>query len=373
VEGHPLWEEKESEDVQKAIAYLLAHGIEGIADAPDYVRGRALFEALLKRSLALRHEDPAEMVTFARWAVMAVRSLAKEGYEAQDMADFHCRAWMELANAHRVADSIAFAENAMNVAQDHYCKGTKNDALTARFLTLQASLQGDLRQFELASTALDVVAMIQRRQGEDHLAGRALIKKGLYLSYSGRSEEALKVIREGMALINREKDPSLYFAAVQNEARALKDCGRLKEARLVLWANLQRQEAAGGRLNLLKLQWLEGEINVGLGELERAGRSFLMVKQGFEEAGMVYTASVVSLDLAAVWLDQGRAFEARALACEAAEVFLSLRIHREAMTAVMILQKCFETERATARLIKSVADYLRESERDKTARFTPVF
>jgi hypothetical protein len=215
--------------------------------------------------------------------------------------------------------------------------------------------------------------MIQRRQGDDHLVGRALIKKGLYVGYDGRSEEALKVTREGMALIDREQDPGLYFAAVQNEARALKDCGRLREARAVLWTNLQHQDAAGGRLNLLKLRWLEGEINVGLGELERAGRSFLLVKQGFEEAGMVYTAAVASLDLAALWFQQGRAFEARALACEAAEVFLGLRIHREAMMAVRILLNCFETERVTLPLIQSVANYLRDSERNKTARFTPVF
>ncbi len=372
MEDHPGWEQG-LESVEKAIAYLLAHGIEGLADAPEYVRGRALFEALLTRSRALRHEDPAGMVTLARWAVMAVRSLAKEGFGTRAMADFHCRAWAELANAHRVADNVDSAEHAMNLAQDYYCKGTQNDVLTARFLTLQASLHGDLRQFELASAALDVVAMIHRRHGDNHLASRALIKKGLYVGYAGRSEEALKVTREGMALIDREQDAGLYFAAVQNEARALKDCGRLREARAVLWANLQHQDDAGGRLNLLKLRWLEGEINVGLGELERAGRSFLLVKQGFEEAGMIYTASVASLDLAALWLQQDRAFEARALACEAAEVFLSLRIHREAMMAVRILQNCFETERATARLIRSVADYLRDSERDKTARFTPVF
>lgn len=179
--------------------------------------------------------------------------------------------------------------------------------------------------------------------------------------------------REGKALIDRERDPSLYFAAVQNEARALKNCGRLREARAVLWANLQHQDTAGGRLNLLKLRWLEGEINADLGALDRAERDFLVVKAGFVEANLSYKAAIVSLDLATVWLLKGRIFEARALACEAAEVFLSLRIHREAMMAVRILLNSFETERATARLIRSVADYLRNSERDKTMRFVPVF
>lgn len=160
MEDHPGWE-GESEIVEKAIAYLLAHGFEGLADAPDYVRGRALFEALLERSWVLRHEDPAGMVTFTRWAVVVAGTLEREGYGAQEVADFYCRAWAELANAHRVADDLDSAERAMDCAQDYYCKGTRNDPLSARFLDLQASLQGNLRKYEQASAALDVVATIQ--------------------------------------------------------------------------------------------------------------------------------------------------------------------------------------------------------------------
>lgn len=370
---HPDRDE-EAETVEKAIAFLVAHGIEGLADAPEeYVRGHVLFEALLKRSWDLRHENPAQMVCLARWATVVACSLKPPAYSAEQAADFSCQAWAELGNAYRVADDTSSAERAMARATTYYRKGSRRADLAARFLDLQASLYGHLRQFEMASEVLDAVHTIHRRQGDDHLAGRALITRGLYAGYADRPEEALRLTREGMTLINHEREPSLYFAAVQNVARALKNCGRLKEARAVLWANLQHQESAGGRLNLLKLRWLEGEINAALGEVERAERSFLQVKQGFEEAGLGYTAAVASLDLAALWLQQGRAFEARALACEAAEVFLGLRIHREAIMAVRILQNCFETERATARLIRSVADYLRDSERDKTARFTPVF
>lgn len=370
---HPIWEE-EAETIEKAIAYLKVHGIEGLADAPEeYVRGRVLFEALLKRSWDLRHDDPAQMVCLAQWATVVACSLKAPAYGAEQAADFSCRAWAELGNAYRVADDISSAERAMANATAYYRKGSRNDDLAARYLDLQASFYGHLRQFDMASEILEVVHTIHCRQGDDHLAGRALITRGLYAGYDNRPEEALRLTRAGMTLIDRERDPSLYFAAVQNVARALKNCGRLREARTVLWVNLQHQDTAGGRLNLLKLRWLEGEINVALGEFDRAERAFVVVREGFAEANLSYKAAIVSLDLAALWLLKGQVVEARTLACEAAEVFLGLGIHREALISVEILLNCFETERVTARLIQSVADYFRESERDKTKRFTPVF
>jgi hypothetical protein len=373
VDCQPIREE-EAETVEKAIAYLVAHGMEGLADAPEeYVRGRVLFEALLKRSWDLRHEDPGQMVCLARWATVVASSLKPPDHTAEEAADFRCRAWATLGNAYRVADDLFAAERAMGHATVYYRQGTRSDDLAAWFLDLQASLYGDLRRFEMASEVLNAVHTIHRRRGDNHLAGRALINRGLYAGYDNRPEEALRLTREGVAMIDPEREPVLHFAAVQNEARALKNVGRLREARAVLWTNLQFQGTAGGRLNLLKLRWLEAEINVALGEFDRAERSFLLVRAGFREAKLPYKEAIVSLDLAALWLSQCRTSEARVLACEAAKVFLGLGIHQEALVSIEILLNCFETERVTERLIRCVADYLRESERDKTKRFTPVF
>jgi tetratricopeptide (TPR) repeat protein len=147
------------------------------------------------------------------------------------------------------------------------------------------------------------------------------------------------------------------------------DCGRFEEAQALLAENRWRYERDGARLNQVKHGWLGGLIRAGLGDVEGAEKALLEARQGFEEAGLSYHASVTSLDLATVWIRQGRASEARQVVEKAVEVFQALGIGREAMGALLLLRKAFEMERATASLLQSVADYLRRLEHNPGARF----
>jgi tetratricopeptide (TPR) repeat protein len=339
------------------------------AGAPEDIRGRALFETLLERSRAARYRDPAEMVRLAEQAALAAAGLRPDRCSPRQIADLQCWAWAELGNAYRVADDLESAELALCRASELFTGGTGDEELRARLFDLLASFYGARRQFDMARSALDIALGVYERRRDDQLAGRALIKMGNYMGYAGQPEEGVRLTREGLSRLDEERDPGLVFVAVHNLSRLLKDCGHFREARKILWQNRKRHEYAGGPLNLLKLRWLEGEINAGLGELERAEQAFLAVRTGFAEAGMGYTAAVASLDLATIWLRQGRDAEARQLARETAEAFLALGIHREALGAILILQKSLEVCQANATLVESVARYLRRAEEDPTARF----
>lgn len=331
--------------------------------------GRALFETLLERSCAARYRDPAEMVRFAEQAALAAAGLRSDRCSPRQIADLRCRAWAELGNAYRVADNLESAEVAFGRASELFTSGSGDEELRARLFDLLGAFYSSRRQFDMALSALDIALGIYERRRDDHLAGRTLIKIGTHTGYAGRPEEAIRLTREGLSRLDEERDPGLVFAAVHNLARWLKDCGHFREARKLLWRNRKRHEHAGGPLNLLKLRWLEGEINAGLGELDRAEQAFLAVRTGFAEAGMGYTAAVASLDLATIWLRQGRDAEARQLARETADVFLALGIQREALGAILILQKSLEVSQASVTLVESVARYLRRAEDDPTARF----
>lgn len=345
----------------------------GLADgaAGGVRRDGALLEALLEGSRAARHQDPDRMIRLAEEATRVAASLDPDHQTPRQIADAECRAWAELGNAHRVADNLAAAEDALGRAAELFTRGTGDEGLQARLFDLLASFYGARRRFEMARTALEVALGIYQRQGNRQLAGRALLKMGTYTGYAGRPEEAIRLTREGLALLDEERDPGLVFVAVHNLARWLTDCGQFREARKLLWQNRTRHQHAGGALNLLKIRWLEGEINAGLGELERAAIAFQAVRDGFAEAGLHYTAAVASLDLATVWLRQGREAEAHRLALDAARVFLALGIHREALGAVLILQQALEVSQAGAALLESVARFLRRAEDDPAARFEP--
>jgi tetratricopeptide (TPR) repeat protein len=357
----------------KAVRTTLARAGAGAAAAlsGDEVQGesRARFESLLERSRAARYRDPAEMIRLAQEATWVAAALGSHRYSPRQLADLQCRAWAELGNAYRVADDLEAAETALGRASELYTGGTGDEELRARLFDLLASFYGARRQFDKARSALDVALGVYERRRDHQLAGRALIKMGNYMGYAGQPEEGVRLTREGLARLDEERDAGLVFVAMHNLSRLLKECGHFREARKLLWQNRKRHEYAGGPLNLLKLRWLEGEINAGLGELDRAEQAFLAVRTGFAEAGMGYTAAVASLDLATVWLRQGRDAEARQLARETAEVFLALGIHREALGAVLILQKALEVCQASSTLVESVARYLRRAEDDPTARF----
>lgn len=341
---------------------LLSDAGEELPEVPVPLRGVPLFECLLQLSWALRHENPAEMVRLAEQARELAETFDTAELGASAVADLQCRAWVEVGNAYRVADDLAAAERALGAATERYLKGTQDEILAARLFSVQASLLGDSRRFDLAETALDLVFTIHRRRGDDHEAGRALLKKGIFAGYQGSSEAAIQLIEQGLGLLDEERDPRLVFQALHNLARLLLDAGQLREARMALWKAKARGLDAGGRVDELKVRWLEGQINAGLGELERAEAALREVKEGFAAAGLGYKAALAGLELGSVLLRQGHSETAVREVLASASVFISLGISREASASVLLLQKALERQIVDSALLEYVIALLHRSE-----------
>ena len=329
---------------------------------PEPLQGVPLFESFLQQSWAFRHENPAEMVRLAERARGLAESMRLRGLTPQALADLQCRAWIELGNAYRVADDLAAAERALGRATEKFLEGTQDDLLAARLFSVQASLLTDGRRFNLAETALDLVIGIHQRRNDSHEAGRALLQKGIVAGYQGRSEEALQLITRGLQGLDEERDPRLAHMALHNQAILLLDTGQLREARIALWKARAGGLDPGGRVNELKVRWLEGRINLALGELERSETALREVKQGFAEADLVYKAALAGLELGAVLLRQDKAEDAAEEILAAADIFMSLGIGREASASVLLLRRAAEQRIVDAALIDYVADVLRSSE-----------
>jgi tetratricopeptide (TPR) repeat protein len=357
-------EELKEERKREALSLIAdISSLEELPEVPPHLRGVPLFEALLERSWSLRHENPAEMVKVAEWARVLAEGLEPGEMRAQPIADVQCRAWIELGNAHRVADHLSDAERALGRATELFLVGTQDELLAARLFDIQASLLGDLRRFDLASTALDLVFAIYRRRGDEHLSGRALIKRGIYIGYQGQAEESVRTIERGLGLIDEDRDPRLMRIGLHNQARFLMDCGRLREARIALWKAKARGPAAGEQINELKIRWLEGQINAGLGELERAETALLDVRRGFEQAGLGYKAALAGLELGLVRLRRGHTDAAVQEVLAATDVFLSLGIAREAAASALLLRKTLDRKILDAALLEHVIGQLHRAEK----------
>ena len=356
------------EDLKKEVLHLLTRGgLDALADAPPELSGIPLLEALLERSWALRHADPAQMVQLAHAATMHASRLEGREIGAKKVADLRCRAWTELANAYRVADELDRADGALSQAINYFLRGTLNDLLGARFFTVFALQQGARRHFDLAFETFDVVASVYQRHGDHHLAGRTVIMRSIFVGYSGNAEAAIQGIQRGLLSIDERREPTLVFAAVQSQIRFLMDSGKLDQALEALDRLKQRDLGLSGRVSALKLRWLEGQIHVGLKKLELAEQALREVKEGFEEAGLGYKAALAGLELGAVWFQQGDFAGAEEIVLECADVFLSLGIRRELTASLLVVRKAAESRYLSLSALQHVIDQLQKEERSPHA------
>lgn len=341
----------------KALSFLVSGGgVESLGS-----QGRAslgVYEALLARSWVLRFDDPEEMCRLASSAVEVAGRFGPKAHGARRVADLRARAWGELANALRVADRLGEAKLAFGKAFSFRQRGTDDPLLRARLLDLEASYFGTRREFASAQDRLDIVPELYRKAGEPHLAGRTLITRAVYLGYSGNPEEALRLTREGLLLIEPERDPGLLRDALHNQLGLLVDLARFPEARKLLFKNRGRLQSCG-RISRLKLQGIEGQISYGSGNLVSAEGFFRRVKRGFARAPMKLHSALAGLQLAMALLRQGRIDEAEREVLEAAKVFFSLQIHREILGSVLLLKEAAEMRRLTVALLENEVRHIR--------------
>lgn len=344
------------------------------APPPLSARERALrdelrCQTLLERSRSLRHSDPEGMVIAASLAVSLAEQISAEHSRGRTaLADLQARARAELGNARRVADDLAGAEADLAHALVCAGRGTGDPRLLAVLMDLTASLYSDQRRFTLAAQLLDGVYAIFHTLGETHHAGRALISKGVAAGYALESDEAVRLLGQGLLLIDPRRDPNLVLAGVHSLLYFLVDGGRLTEASRLLALSRPLYIAQGGRLDQLKARWLDGRIAAGLGDDANAEKAFGEVRTGFADAELPYDAALVSLALAEVWLRAGRTQEIKVLVDEMLSIFRARQIRREAIAALLMLREALEQEGATVSLLRTVASELERLEREPMRR-----
>ncbi|HEX3129054.1 MAG TPA: tetratricopeptide repeat protein, partial [Thermoanaerobaculia bacterium] len=236
----------------------------------------------------------------------------------------------------------------------------------------EASLRKAQRRFDEAVALLEQVYRAYLRLGERHLAGRALMKRGITLELSGKSDEAIRSLQQAVSLMDADRDPKLLAAAQHSLLKTLVDCGRLKEASRLLLQSGLRQKFADDPLNLLRLRWVEAKILAGHGRLENAEEAFRAVYWGFHQRELHYVAAVAGLDLAEVLLRQAKHAEAHALAVDLYDTFQERRIDVEAQRALMTFEVVCSVQAATPTIARRIGEFLDRRQHNPTLLFEPL-
>lgn len=322
----------------------------------------SLSEALLDQLRELRNQ-PFEMLRLARIAREASERLDPAERGPRETADLRARAWGELANACRAHDDMVEAETAMLHALDLRAEGTGSEHLLARLADLSASLFCDQRRFVEAFQMLDTAHSLYTKLGLAHDAGRVLVMKGLFTGYTGNAEEGLQILSQGLAAIDRDRDPRLAFRTLHNILLFRVELGAFEEAQHQLQRMRPLYNRYASSLDWVKLRTIEGKIAAGVGDLRRAETLFREVRRELDATGLGYQAAIISMDLAAVCLRLGKKAEVRQLVAEMVATFRSLGVEREAMASLLMLTEAVEQDRATLELLSLVSGVLQRLER----------
>jgi len=292
----------------------------------EALHGRPLVEALLQKSWDVRFDDPRAMRWLAYNALKAAESLRPEEHAPAALADLQARAWTRLANAYRITEEFLEAEAAFARARELLRRGSGDLHYLAETAACEASLRSHQRRVTEARELLSRVYRLYLKLGDRHLAGQALLSTGLLSEYTGASRQGVFLFRQGLGLLEPDRDPQLVAAGQQGLIIELVASHEYREASALFLKSDLRQ-----RLNdNPRVRWLEGRLLAGLGQLTKAENALRNVQEELRESRYALSAATVGLHLLSVLEKQGKYSQLRKTALESYIVFRDLKIRREA-------------------------------------------
>jgi tetratricopeptide (TPR) repeat protein len=329
--------QREHERKERGIALVRAKGWGNLTSSErrSLRTGWARVEMLLELSFEMRYRDRQVMLELALSAQRVADRLQPTAFHPESLLfDLRARVAAEVANAERVNERFLRAEEAVETARSLLEQGTGELMIQAYVDEVEASLLKDNRRLREAELLLSQAHRAYRRLGETHLAGRALMTRGICRAIQGKPAQAVPFLRQAVDLLDGSRDPQLLAAAHHNLLDALVDAGNLGEAGRMLLESGLRQTFADDPLNLLRIRWVEGKILAGRDRFKEAERVFTEVRDGFRVQGLELVSANAGLDLAKLLLRQGKNEVVHELAKELVAHAKERKIHPEAVNAL---------------------------------------
>lgn len=326
-------------------------------------------EYLLEQSYQYLAQDPARAEDLARLALVIAEKLEGSHYGPALIHDLKARAFAYLGNAQRVSMDLDEADQSLTQAEKNLQDGSGDPLLQARLLSFMGSLRREQRRFDEAEECLEKAESIYREAGESHWLGHTLVKHAKLHYDAGDMGKAIGLYEKALDLIDRKADPRLEFCLLMGLAGAHQEQSDFDQASKLLAKANKLAEAQSNPLDALRLRWIQGKVAYGQDELEQAESSFDAVRSGFIDRDLDYEAALVSLDTAQVYAQQGRTAEMKQLAEAMLPIFRSRNIHREATAALLVFQKAALAEKASLKMVREIASYLREARDNPQLRY----
>ncbi len=383
-------------DFHRAVLPLVARLVASPTSEPPAAGGEEEIRALAPLLDRLSPQDLQDLVdklpSLRRWAFVnlvgeeSARAATVDAKRALELARFTLWVaervsgeeawaslvfgWAVLGNARRVEGDLAEALEAFARSARLQAERPEGGAELFepwRLLDLEASLRIDLRQLPEALRLLDQAAEVAPWTGPTR--AHLLCIRSIALDRMGDPQGSVVALREALSQIDPKAEPRLFCMLQFNLADTLTSVGQAAEAAEMLPALRRMQAQVGNGLNQIRLRWLEGKIDAGLGRLDRAIEALSWVRAAFAGEDLRYDEAQAGMDLAGLYLKQGRTSEVKRLVLQMAPVFKANGVHAEARKALDLFRRAVEKEAATPELAGRLAGYLRRAQHDPEMRF----
>ena len=374
-----VWHQGRSYDKEKEAAPGLVAKLEELTPERQLLLARnnsrfwtrAVCELLIDRAFDSCETELDNALRQATLATVLSDSLADEQYGRGVANDVRARAWSLLGHVQRAASRLYEAEDSFARAEAALDGGSGDPCILGRVWYRKALLRHAQRRFEEALT-LHRHAAREFAAGQDaHLIGCSLVERARTLRELGDLQGAVQSIRAGMAKLDLERRPRMELVAKHNLTLYLQELGETEEAMHLVGELLPLHAQVGGKVDKLRLRWLEGKLAHLQGDLERGRDAFREVREGFVARSMPYDVALVSLDLAAVYLKLERYADVLRLAGEMVAIFRSLQIDRETIAALFFLEQAAATRGVSLALLAELASYLKRARHEPGLVFEP--
>lgn len=337
--------------------------IRALLEQREDLRSWALCELLCHRSLEAARDRAVELAEVAVW--LAERISGEEAWRLR-VQGF---AWAHLGDARRAFGDLSSAAQAFQRARKLW--GGGSDPLNllegTRMLDIEASLRREQGRFREALKLLNQALKVEG-VGEDRRK-HLLINKAAVLEALGNFGRAIEVLSEAAVLAARTGEARLLFALRLNMAVNHGFLGHHAAAEAMLPKIRQLAAARSDELDLLRVRWLEGRIAAGFGRRREAVEALSRAREGFASREISYDAALASLELAALYLEDGRAADVRLLVRQMVWIFRSPGLHREALAALRLFCEAADKSSATVEMARRLVKYLLHAQSNPHLRF----
>jgi tetratricopeptide (TPR) repeat protein len=331
-------------------------------------RSWALAERLCAESERAAPGDPQQAVELAELALRVAERVTGEPAWRSLLAGY---VWAFFGNARRVASDNPGAVKAFSQAWKLWEAGAAADTGLldgSRLLDLEASLLRDQRHMAAALERLDQ-ALAFHPTGVGR--GRILLKKGAVLEQMGSYEGTIETLQEAEPWLDREREPRNFSVLRFNSAACLCHLDRYEEAEAALPELRALTAQPGQAMDRVRVCWLAGRVAGGLGRTAEGIEALKAVRVQFAEKSLHYDEALVSMELAGLYLQQGRTAEVKQLVAEMEPVFRDQQVHEEARKALDLFRRAVELETLSVELVRRLVAYLYRAQHDPELRFEP--